>query len=335
MDVQVDNGTEGGFHLEHWQLRQMQALPLEAKVNKSKLRIREWLDHWNGMVYVSFSGGKDSAVALEIARQVDSDIPAVFCDTGLEFPEVRSFVQSIENVVWIRPEIPFKKVIEDVGYPVVSKEQSSFIQEYRDTKSDKLKKIRWEGNDYGMGKISERWKHLVNAPFKISDRCCDIMKKRPFSKYENETGRKMITGEMAVDSLQRRSHWLEQGCNAFDRKRPKSTPLGFWKDKDIWEYIRTRNLDYPSVYDKGWARTGCMFCMFGIHREETPNRFQRMARTHPKQYDFCMRPVEEGGLGLSEVLDCLGVDHEEVPEQLRLWEGFDVPTRPDDAIEAD
>jgi len=41
---------------QDWELRQMQSLPLEAKIVKSQLRIREWYDYWNGQVYVSFSG---------------------------------------------------------------------------------------------------------------------------------------------------------------------------------------------------------------------------------------------------------------------------------------
>ena len=54
----------------------------------------------------------------------------------------------------------------------------------------------------------------------------------------------------------------------------------------------------------GAKRTGCMFCMFGVHLEKEPNRFQRMALTHPKQYDFCIHK-----LGCGKVLDFLGVPY--------------------------
>jgi len=74
---------------ELWQLRQMQSLPLEAKIIKSQMRIREWYEHWSGDVYVAFSGGKDSTVLLHLTRQLYPDVPAVFCDTGLEFPEIK------------------------------------------------------------------------------------------------------------------------------------------------------------------------------------------------------------------------------------------------------
>lgn len=62
--------------MEIYQLQQMQSLPMEAKVIKSKKRIQEWYDHWDGQVYVSFSGGKDSTVLLDIVRSIYPDVPA-------------------------------------------------------------------------------------------------------------------------------------------------------------------------------------------------------------------------------------------------------------------
>src|SRR5699024_1335912 len=106
------------------------------------------------------------------------------------------------------------------------------------------------------------------------------------------------------------------GCNAFEKKRPTSQPMSFWTEQDILQYIVENNLEYASVYGNtvlengkfkttGLDRTGCMFCMFGCHLEKSPNRFQRMKETHPKQYDYCMN-----NLGLKDVLDYIGVDYE-------------------------
>ena len=61
--------------------------------------------------------------------------------------------------------------------------------------------------------------------------------------------------------------------------------------------------------------TGCkildwMYFLWIWHDlEKGENRFQRLKHTHPKQYDYCMRPVDEKGLGLAEVLDFIGVEH--------------------------
>ena len=95
------------------ELRQWQALPLGIKVRMTQQRIRDWVNEYGvDGVYVSFSGGKDSLVLLDIARKLYPNIQAVFVDTGLEYPEIRDFVKSTENVVWLRPKMNFKQVIE-------------------------------------------------------------------------------------------------------------------------------------------------------------------------------------------------------------------------------
>ena len=98
----------------------MQAWPLERKIRVTQAKILEWHHHYGGKVAVSFSGGKDSTVLLDLARRAFPDLPAVFVDTGLEYPEIREFVKTVPNVTWLRPEMPFSKVLETYGYPVVS-----------------------------------------------------------------------------------------------------------------------------------------------------------------------------------------------------------------------
>jgi 3'-phosphoadenosine 5'-phosphosulfate sulfotransferase (PAPS reductase)/FAD synthetase len=308
--------------LEKWQLQQLQGLPLEVKIEKTKLRIKEWYEYWNGQVYISFSGGKDSTVLLHIVRELYPDVPAVFVDTGLEYPEIKEFVKTIDNVVWLKPKMSFKKVIETYGYPVVSKRQSQYIRQCRTTSSEYLRDLRLYGTEKGTaGKISEKWKPLLDAPFKVSEQCCEIMKKKPFKKYDKETGRKPFIGTMATESLFRKQHWLKNGCNAFNKNNPSSQPMSFWTEQDVLSYIYNCKVPYTSIYgdivkdddgtyiNTGEQRTGCMFCMYGCHMEKEPNRFQRMKITHPKIYDYCIRPIEQGGLGLGKVLDYINVKY--------------------------
>ena len=280
----------------------MKDIPLNVKLNITKNRIKEWYEHWNGKVYVAFSGGKDSTVLLHIVRSIYKDTPAVFCNTGLEYPEIKSFVKSVDNVVWLKPKMNFKEILKKYGFPITSKEVSQKIYEIRTTKSEKLMNIRMNGKDnkYKSGKLPNKWHYLIDAPFEISHKCCDYMKKNISKKYEKETGRKPIIGTMVMDSHLRKQSFLRQGCNAFNLKRPRSAPLSLWNEQDIWDYIKQNELKYSSIYDMGYKNTGCMFCMFGLYLDKYPNKFDMMKKTHPKLYNYCMNK-----LGLKTVIDYL------------------------------
>lgn len=249
-----------------YDLKQMQAVPLEQKITMTKRRIREWYDYWDGMVYVSFSGGKDSTVLKHIVDSMYDDVPAVFVNTGLEYPEIQKFVRSIKDgkyecfnsyVDIIRPEMRFDEVLKTYGYPVVSKEVSDTVYGARHGggsgkwKRTRLQKLRGEMLDKDGNKSRyncEKWGFLLDAPFEISDKCCGVMKKTPTKKYSKETGRKPILGTMAEESRLRYQKWLQHGCNAFETKEPKSQPMSFWTEQDVLHYIKKFNVPYASVY---------------------------------------------------------------------------------------
>ena len=297
-------------------LTELQKLPLWRKIGIAQARIAEWHNHYQGQVYIAFSGGKDSTVLLDLVRKLYPNVPAVFSNTGLEFPEIVEFVKTFDNIKIIRPKIPFNKVVEKYGYPVISKEQSAYIYEYRNTNSLKLKELRLNGNSKGKFKISDKWKFLINAPFKISDKCCDVLKKEPSESYEKETGRKPFIATLAEESSLRTSNYLRYGCNAFNSKRPTSKPLSIWTEQNILEYIDIFKLPIARVYGDllkdndgkyyltGEKRTGCMFCMYGCHLEKEPNKFKRLAKSHPKIYNYCINK-----LNIGEVLNFINVTY--------------------------
>lgn len=108
-------------------LLELQALPLSRKIQITQTRIIEWYQHYNGQVCVSFSGGKDSTVLLHIARQIYPDIPAVFSNTGLEYPEIQRFVKLWDNVDIVAPKMRFNEVVSTYGYPLIGKEVAEAI----------------------------------------------------------------------------------------------------------------------------------------------------------------------------------------------------------------
>ena len=307
------------------ELKELQSKTLEEKIQISTARIIEWYENWKGQVYVSFSGGKDSTVLLDLVRRIYPDVPAVFVDTGLEFPEIREFVKSINNVVWLKPKKNFVNILATVGYPIISKDIAETIDgAKRNVKYglDRLNGVRSDGAYSSYRQRYIKWRYLLNTDFLISNKCCYYMKKSPAKFYEHKTNRKPFIGTMTHEAVNRQVAWLKTGCNAFNSIRPISTPLSFWTEQDILHYIKKYNLTYASVYGNlieidnnkllftGEQRTGCIFCGFGCHLEKSPNRFQRMAITHPQLYDYCMRGgkydetghwIPDKGLGMAKV----------------------------------
>jgi len=115
-------------------LKMKQALPLDVKISLTRERIRQWVNEFGeDGVYVSFSGGKDSTVLLDIVRNVCgyTDIPAVFVDVPTQFPELREFATSFENVEVLKPKISFAEVCKKYGFPMISKEVSGTVAESR------------------------------------------------------------------------------------------------------------------------------------------------------------------------------------------------------------
>ena len=127
-------------------LARFQAESLDDKFQRSLAKVSEWYMRWNNEVYVSFSGGKDSTVLADICANwckiIEKPLYLVFINTGLEYPEIQSFVKffaqwlrdkyEIEVILDIlRPKMRFDEVIKTYGYPLISKEVAKKISEYR------------------------------------------------------------------------------------------------------------------------------------------------------------------------------------------------------------
>ena len=262
-------------------LRELQALTLDEKIKLSIDAIKCWHEAWSGDVYISFSGGKDSTVLKHLVLSLFPSVLSVFVNTGLEFPEIVSFIKMHDNVKIIRPKMPFHKVIEKWGYPVISKRTAQYIHEvknakgYTATKRLRLTGFKSDGRFSQMSMIPKKWQYLCDAPFKISHRCCFELKKKPFALIKPLA----YTGMMAGDGNQREMTYLQHGgCNQYEIRIPKSNPLAFWTEADIWEYIKTYDVPYSKIYDMGYERTGCVFCLFGVHLEHRKTGTNRIIR---------------------------------------------------------
>jgi 3'-phosphoadenosine 5'-phosphosulfate sulfotransferase (PAPS reductase)/FAD synthetase len=374
------------------ELHQWQALPLSVKIRMTKERIRNWINEFGeDGVYVSFSGGKDSTVLLDLVRKDYPEVKAMFVDVPTQYPELKQFVMTFKNVDIVKPKISFVEVCEKYGFPLISKEVSNCVSGARkyvkyldsqksnktiltdrqtvpyacymadllgidrrtDKQNEKYKSLQMgvipSDSEFRLRRLNgeltdksgnysqfnqEKYKFFLDAPFEISEKCCDVMKKNPAHKYERETGRKPFVATMATESSLRAKKWMQEGCNAFDAKHPHSKPMTFWTEQDVLLYIKENNLPICSVYgevvtdyeamgqcenqmsfadfgifDKerpllkttGCQRTGCVLCGFGCHLEKE-SRFELLKQTHPKFHNL-LYILKNNGVTYAEAID--------------------------------
>lgn len=135
----------------------------------------------------------------------------------------------------------FRRVIEYYGYPVISKEVSHAVKDARSCPTGKVM-ARFRGAESTSMIGWEKYAYLLDAPFKIDHRCCDVMKKRPAKKFEKELGLVPILATMASESILRKKNWKQYGCNAYDSPRPASRPMSFWTEQDVLSYLKDHKI---------------------------------------------------------------------------------------------
>lgn len=332
------------------ELKKRQSLPLFDKIKWLIERYIDFVEVYgvNG-VYLGFSGGKDSQVlkdaidrlhAGEMMEYLDKEYlflynkliketpppRSAFCDTGLEFPEIRKNVKKFDNVDWLKPEMLWVDVVVRHGFLIGGKKVSRSVSDLRNPTSTNvasrslyLTGIKRDGTVSKTFKLAKQWLKLIDAPFNVSNKCCDIFKKNPFKAYEKLTGRKPISGTTAAESEMRRISYMATGCNSFGSKAI-SRPLSIWTEQDVWDYAKLMNIRFAEVYYSrevdflendgslkkvmvdGERQTGCMFCLVG-QPKHIKERMDRLEITHNKQYRFLM----DGKVNMRSVLEYLGI----------------------------
>lgn len=253
---------------------------------------------------MSFSGGKDSTVLLDIINKMNLDIDIVFVDVPTQYQELKQFaLEKVNNLKVLKPKMNFIEVCREYGFPLFSKEIAGVVENAKkymeDGKTYKYHYNRINGlEEYAKGGNRrkyqmEKYKYVLNAPFNVSNKCCNILKKDPIKKYEKTTGKRPIIGTQAEESAFRLQSWLKHGCNSFNEKKEKCQPLMFWTEQDILKYLHDNNIKIADCYGNiekkenqycttGCKRTGCIMCGFGCHLDKPDdNRFKNLASTHP------------------------------------------------------
>lgn len=181
----------------------------------------------------------------------------MFIDVPTQYPELREFAKTFDNVDIVYPKLSYIQIVDKYGFPLINKEISRKFYELevamRNGKEDCYVLHQLNGDYVSKnGKTNlikmDRWKFMKDAPFSVSHMCCFELKKYPAMRYQRKTKRYPILAQMADESMLRTQAWLKDGCNGFDMKHPKSNPMAFWTEQDVLQYIKQNNLPICSVY---------------------------------------------------------------------------------------
>ena len=96
-----------------------------------------------------------------------------------------------------------------------------------------------------------------SPPLRISRWCCDLLKKDPSKKVPLN---KRVVGIRTEESTGRSSRPRTDYFKKYRQTLFK--PIFHWKEYHVWEFIDGMSLSYPTLYDEGFSRIGCVGCPF-------------------------------------------------------------------------
>lgn len=313
-------------------------LPYRIKVEYAKLRIKEFIrecDLREIGYYVSV-GGLDSITLLCFLRSLHVDCPAVSI-SRLEDPSIQKIHKEL-GVECLKPAVKCvtddgktiywskQAVLQEFGFPIISKDIATRVYCIKNGKKSESS-ARWRT-------LPKKWGKLLEAPFKVSDKCCHYLKEAPLLRFECEKNCAPFLGLMASEGGRREFSLKTNGCNYFG-KRARSAPFAIFERQDLLHLALDLQVPVPDIYGKierkddgtlcttKAQRTGCEMCGFGAHLGR-PHKFDLLLERNPKAWHYWMYEccIDENGekFGWARVLDYIGVEYLPEPKQITLFD---------------
>ena len=330
------------------EFRYLQALPYEQKIEHAAIKaraFRDWADLHEKDICVSI-GGLDSLTLYYFLKRIGVyATPASV--TSLEDISIQRIHKQIPGLEIIRPYKSKVEVINEFGFPVISKAKAAKIQHLQTPNNPKQTFIHaiMTGDMGQQGhfmhsdkiKLPDKWLELFGglyqdhrpdlcckcAPFKVSPDCCKWMKEMPAQDWQKKNNMIPYLGLMASEGGQRELGLVKNGCNYYGKTTIRSCPFAIFERQDLLQLAVELGVPVPEIYGEiqkrpngqlfttKAQRTGCQMCGFGIHIEPRPHRFDRLHDRNPKEWEFwmkrCATDVNGEKFGWGRVLDWIGV----------------------------
>lgn len=178
---------------------------------------------------VSFSGGKDSTVVLDLVKRAlgPDKFVAIFSDTGMEIPLTYETVSRVDQE---NPDLRFLKA--GIDEPAI-----------------------------------EMWRK-IGPPSRVNRWCCPVLKTAPYIKMIRQfTGKAdptILTYEgVRAEESEKRAKYGYIGTSHTISKQINARPILEWSQAEIFLYILSRNLTLNPSYRLGFSRVGCSICPYG------------------------------------------------------------------------
>ncbi len=184
-------------------------------------------------VIVSFSGGKDSQVVLDLATRAlsPSYFSVVYSDTGYELPSSLELYKQTQEF--------YNKKYPDLRFDLTKNQQD--IMYY------------WEN---------------MGAPSRMHRWCCSVMKTAPLYRYlKNRAGREKQPKVLVFEGVRgeespRRSEYMRIGSSVKHKGVINARPIFSWNNTEVYLYILRRQLPFNRAYRDGLSRVGCILCPY-------------------------------------------------------------------------
>jgi phosphoadenosine phosphosulfate reductase len=190
---------------------------LQNRVNESKKMIEK--HYQENLGYVAWSGGKDSTSVVFLATMLYPDIPIVWFDSGLEFPENKEYIFRLA-------------------------EQYSFNLKIFSSDPDALTFLK-ESGFWNHTQIFEPTSHLRNTEFH------EVLVTRPSEEAHDAFGLGELLGMRASESKGRKV-LLSTNRGVYERKDGAIVccPIWRWENLHVEGFLSSLNIEENPVYIK-------------------------------------------------------------------------------------